>query len=41
MTIHWKVAEQYFAVVCFFNIPRFVLLENVSILDLALSGVNG
>ena len=35
MTIHWKAVEQYFTVVL------FVILENLSILDLALSGVKG
>ena len=33
MTINWKAVEQ------FFNFPQFVILENVSILDLAQSGV--
>ena len=32
MTIHWKAVEQYFTVVL------FVILENLLILDLALSG---
>ena len=45
MTIHWKAVEHYFAVVLFvclfffFNFTQFVILENLSILDLALSGV--
>ena len=38
--IHWKAVEQYFIVV-FLNFTQFVSLENLSILDLALSGVNG
>ena len=33
MTIHWKVVQVYFTVVLF--------LENVSVLELALSGVKG
>ena len=37
MTIHWKAVEQYFTV--FFNFTRFVILDNLSILDLVLSGV--
>ena len=40
MTIHWKAIEQYFTV-CFFDFTQFVILENLSILDLALSGVKG
>ena len=36
MTIHWKAVEQYFNVAWWFSICN---LENVSILDLALSGV--
>ena len=35
MTIHWKAVEQYFTEVL------FVVLENLSILDLVLSGVKG
>ena len=35
MTIHWKAVEQYFSVVV------FVILENLSILDLTLLGVKG
>ena len=35
MTIHWKAVEQ------FFNFNQFVIFENLSILDLALSGVKG
>ena len=44
MTIHCKVVEQYFTVVCcfFFSFSLFVILENLSIiLDLALSVVKG
>ena len=43
MTIHWKVVEQYFAVAgCLFLVfAQFVILENLTILDLALSGVKG
>ena len=38
MTIHWKAVEQYFTVVLFgFNFPQFVILENLSVLDLALA----
>ena len=40
MTIHWKAVEQYFTAVLFF-FPKFVILENLSVLDLALSGVKG
>ena len=45
MTIHWNTVEQYFTVVLFvFKFytrfyTQFVILENLSILDLALSGV--
>ena len=42
MTIHWKAVEQYFAVGIFgLNYTQFVILENLSIFDLALSGVKG
>ena len=41
MTIHWKAVEQYFTVVLIFNFTKFVILENLSILDLALRGVKG
>ena len=43
MTIHWRVVEQYFTVVLclFFNFTRFIILEHLSVLDLALSGVKG
>ena len=43
MTIHWKAVEQYFTVVlfAFFNFPQFVILNNLSFLDLVLSGVKG
>ena len=38
MTIHWKAVEQYFTAVLFvfFNFTQCVILENLSILDLAL-----
>ena len=39
MTIHWKTVDC--GVVCFFNFAQFVILVNLSILDLALSGVKG
>ena len=43
--IHWKAVEQYFTVVPFvnFNFTLLVIkvLENLSILDLALSAVKG
>ena len=39
MTIHWKAVEQYFTVL--FNFTKFAILENVSLLDLALSGMKG
>ena len=38
MTIHWKTVEQYFTVAKFVNLK---ILSNLSILDLALSGVKG
>ena len=47
MTIRWKTVEQYFTVVPFvlfffiFNFTQFVILENLSILDLAFSGGKG
>ena len=42
MTIHWKADEQYFTVVlCALNFPLIVILVNLSILDLALSGIKG
>ena len=42
MTIDWKAVAQYFTVVLIvFNFIQFVILENLSTLDLALSGVNG
>ena len=40
MTIHWKAVEQYFTVVLFV-FTQFVILDNLSIYDLALSGVKG
>ena len=41
MTIHWKPFEHYFTVY-FSTLPSLiVMLENVSILELALSGVKG
>ena len=40
MTIHRKDVEVYFTVVLLiFNLPQFVILQNVSILDFTLSGV--
>ena len=39
MTTHWKGVEQYFTVVL--NFTEFVILENLSISDLALAGVKG
>ena len=34
MTIHWKAFEQYFTVILFFfYFTKFVILENLSILD--------
>ena len=43
MTIHWKAVEQYFTVMCclFFILTYCVVLENLSVLDLAASGVKG
>ena len=42
MTIHWKAVEQYFTVVLsVFKFTQFVILENLSVMDLALSGVTG
>ena len=42
VTIHWKAIEKYFIGVLFaFNFTKFVFLENLSILDLALPGVKG
>ena len=42
MTIHWTAVEQYFTVVLFvFNFTQFVMLENLSIMDLPLSEVKG
>ena len=42
MTIHWKAVEQYFTVVLFvFQVSQLIILENLSYLDLALSGVKG
>ena len=40
-TIHWTAGEQYFTLVLFvtFNFTQFLILENLSVLDLALSGV--
>ena len=40
MTIHWKALEQYFTVLLFV-FTQFVILENLSVLDLALSGMKG
>ena len=39
MTIHWKAVEEYFTVLLF--VFQFVILENLSVLDLALSGAKG
>ena len=39
MTFHWKAIEQYFTVVLF--VVHLVILQNVSVLDFALSGVKG
>ena len=42
MTIDWKSVEQYFNVVLFvFQFSQFVILENLSIFDLALSRLKG
>ena len=42
MTIHWKAVEEYVTVApLFFNITHFVILENLSVSELALSGVKG
>ena len=43
LAIHWKAVEQYLTVVlfAFFNFTKFVNLENLSILDLALSRGTG
>ena len=42
MTIHWKAVEQYFTVVLlFFGFTQFGIVVNLSVLDLALSGVKG
>ena len=42
MTIHWKAVEQYVTVVVFvFQFYPVCKLENLSILDMALSGVKG
>ena len=43
MTIHWKAVEQYFTVVLFvfFNFNQFVILENLLILYLGISGMKG
>ena len=40
VTIHWKAVEQHFTVVLFiFIFTQIVILQNLSIFDLALSGV--
>ena len=43
MTTHWNAVDHYFTLFfflrLFFNFTQFVILENLSILDLALSGV--
>ena len=43
MTIHWKAVEQYFTVVLFvfLNFTQVVILNNLSIFDLGLSGMKG
>ena len=43
MTSHWKAVEQYFTVVVsyFLIFSQVVILEKLSILDLALSGMKG
>ena len=41
MTIYWKAGEQYFTVVLLVFLTQFVILENLSVLDLALLGLNG
>ena len=42
MTTHWKAVEQNFTVVLFFFLfYPVVILENLSLLDLALSRVKG
>ena len=43
MTIHWKAVEQYFTAVMFIFqfYPVCNFFENLSSLDLALSGVKG
>ena len=40
MTIHWKAVGQCFtALFVFFNLTQFVILKNLSVFDLAPSGV--
>ena len=42
MTIHWKAVEQYCGAVCLFvNFTQFETMENLSVLDSALSEVKG
>ena len=48
MTIYWKAVEHYFTEVLglfvlffFFSFTQFVILDNLSIWELALSGVKG
>ena len=42
VTIYWKAVEQYFTVMLlFFNDTRFLSLQNLSDLNLALSRVKG
>ena len=42
MTIHWKAVGQCLTVMLFLlKVTQFVILENLSILDLALPGVKG
>ena len=42
MTIHWKAVTQYVTVMLFVSqFFKFLILGNLTILDLALSGVKG
>ena len=43
MTIHWEAVEQYITVVLFVfsTLSSLEFVENLSVLDLALSGVGG
>ena len=40
MTMRWKAVEQY-CTMFVFSFAQFIILENLSILDLALLGVKG